>query len=218
MKAALHERCGAGDEADQRHRARGAHAAVERARLVLREHEREAEDHRRGHREGDASADAPPVRAGAQARGGAEHIKRQRQAGEDDGHRQQHAPLGAVAVEHARPQGRAQRIEVEGQQRQRHRQPRHRGIQAIALQRDQHADGRQRPAVPGLQRQRHALAPDDEGDDERGDAAAKAHRGDHVDAVVEGDARGDVVAAHHQGDEQQRGEGGAAEGRGGGDR
>jgi hypothetical protein len=60
------------------------------------------------------------------------------------------------------------------------------------------------PAVARRQPARHPAQQHQRTDDDGRDAAAQGHRGEHVHAMVEGQAGGDVVRAHHQRDQQQR--------------
>jgi len=127
------------DERQQRddpHRGGGAHAPVDVAGLVLRQHQREAEGRRRGQRERDAGADLPPLRRRAEPGRGAEHVERQREPAQHHRHCQQRAAVRAMPVAEPRPQRGPERVGVEGEQRQRHRQARDGRIQAHAL----HAD------------------------------------------------------------------------------
>jgi hypothetical protein len=215
MKAALHAHGGQRHQAGHGHGGGGAHAAVQVAGLVLGQHQRQAEGAGGRQRKRHAGANAPPLAGRAQARCRAQHIQRQRQARQDDRHGDQHGPLGPLAVHHPGPQRRPDRVGVEGQQRQRHRQARHGRIQAQALHADQQADERQHALVARGECHAHTLRRQDGHDHQRGDGAAEHDGGGHVGPVVEGNARGHMVGAHHQRDEQQRGKGGGAERAGG---
>ena len=173
VEAALRRRRGRRDHGDDRHRRRRAQPAVEVAGLVLREHEGQAEGRRGGEREGDTGADLAPLRRRAEARRGAEDVEREGEAGEHHRHREDDAALGPVRVEETRPERGPERIGVEGEQRERDRQPRHRRIEAQALHADEQADRRQRASMAPRQRQGNALDDEQRGDDERGDSCCE---------------------------------------------
>ena len=182
---------------------------------MLRQHQRQPEGGRGRQRIAHAGADLAPLPGRAQTRSGAQHVQRQHQAEQDHRHGDEQCALRLVAVQQARPQRRHQRKAVEHQQRQRHRQARHGGIQAQALHGDQHADERQRLALARRKGERHLVDGQQRTHHQRRDRAAEGDGRGHIDTVVEGQARGDVVSAHDEGDEQQREEGQGAEGAGG---
>ena len=110
-----------------------------------------------------ANADARPAGRPLRTRVGRtdelHHVQCQRQPDQDHRHRDQGRALGPAAVDHARRQRGPDRVAVEHQQRQPHRQARHRGIQAHALHADQQADHQHEALVARRGAPLHALAP-----------------------------------------------------------
>ena len=183
---------------------------------MLRQHQRHAEGGGRGQCKRHPGSDTAPLAGSAQAGRGAQHIQGQGQPQQDHRHGPQQRPRRPLPVHHPSPQSRPQRVGVEGQQGQRHRQSRHRRIQAQTLHTDQQTDHRQHAPVPPTEGNAHALHRQQCEHDTCRHTTAKHHGCGYIHTVVEGNTCRHMVSAHHECDQQQRGKRGATEGSGGG--
>ena len=116
--------------AGQQQAEKGTHPTIQASGFVLCAHQSQTKTASRRQRKAHAFTDLCPLRLGAQPRRRAQHVQRNRQPDQNQWHGQQHFALRRPTVNQLLPQGGPQRVGIERQQGQGHRQASHRCVQA----------------------------------------------------------------------------------------